>query len=260
MRLAGKLTALLGALVLTGAGLASPQAARADWTPLNYNFCGREYTADDLEYVSQPVLAVYFMALSEDHKSTVLTAAQFGVDYTTYPDKWSTLPSQGVTVAAINFIGAHDFFTVMQFTPFIFDVKTTSGPGVKTLAYSPTFPLIQRVRLQVFKADGHPAAADTEVLISGWSTDIDPYAALTGPDGQVITYNSAGDQYTGIACVARVQNGQFGKYYPSIGNPFYVEVPDRMVDGANQGSFCGVVQIRETGETYPVQLAPNGCG
>lgn len=260
MRFSRVLAALIAALVLSAGTLAAPQAARADWVPLNYDFCARDYTADDLEYVSTPVLAVYIMSLSQDHKTTILTPAQFGVDYTTAPEYWATLPSLGVTRATISFTGRHDYFTVMQFTPFIFDVKTITGPGIKILDYSPTFPLIQRVRLRVLKANGDAAAVGTEVLIAGWSPDIDPYAAVTGQDGQVLTYNSAGAQYTGIACVARVQNGQFGENYPPIGNPFYVEVPDRTVDGAKQGSFCGVVQIRETGQTYSVQLAPNGCG
>lgn len=264
MALQRKLAALAAALLLSTGTLAAPQAARAAWTPLNYNFCTREksppdYTVDELQYVAQPVLAVYIMSLSDDRQRTVLTPAQFGVDYATDPDAWVTRPDLGVTVATINFAAQHDFFTVMQFTPFIFDVKTYSGSGVRTLAYAPTLPLIQRVRLRVLKANGQPAAEGTSVLVSGWSTDIDPYAAVTGADGQILTYNAAGEQYTGINCVARVQNGQL-RPYPPIGNPFYVEVPERTVDGAKQGSFCGYVDILETGQTYTVTLAPDACG
>ncbi|MEA2665190.1 MAG: hypothetical protein QOI11_2134 [Candidatus Eremiobacteraeota bacterium] len=260
MALQRPLAALAAALLLSGAGLAAPPAARADWVPLNYTFCSREYTVDNLEYVAQPVMAVYVMSLSGDGQSTVLTPAQIGVDYLTDPDQWITRPDLGVTRASINFAAGHDFFTVMQFTPFIFDVKTITGPGIKTLDYAPSFPLIQRVRLRVVKANDDPVAAGTEVLVSGWSPDIDPYAAVTGADGQILTFNAAGEQYTGIACLARVQNGQFGKKYPPIGNPFYIEVPERSVEGVKQGSFCGIVQIPETGQTYTVKLAPDACG
>jgi len=249
----------VAALACTAVAALAPRAADAAWTPINYTLCGSKFTADPLQYVTDPVLYVYQL------QNTSYVPLRSGVEYVATYGFMATDPKTNVTTLPLLFRNPGDYLAVMQFTPFVADVEwalvRTSGNYWRPNTYhkavfTPPSPMITGVVFQIYKQNGTtPAAAGTEVLFGGYAIDVDPYAALTDNSGKVVTYGLDGTAYPDAACVSNLRRRTLPTWYPAITNSFFVQIPD--VGG--QGSFCDNVDIGESHTTINIVLKSNGC-
>ncbi|HTJ26263.1 MAG TPA: hypothetical protein VMA36_08860 [Candidatus Limnocylindria bacterium] len=233
-----RLAAAALAVLVAGAVVISPAPARADWTPIQYQFCNESYTQDQLEYVTEPVLSVYSVTFGQGGFFEIAPST----NWLTNTAQWSIDP-RGFATASIGFTAAGAYLVFFQFTPFIWDVRyvNVTEPKVESGVFFPD-GVYPNVYLRVKTESGTPVNDGTEVSFPGWSTDIDPFEA--------VTQNGA----VPLACVAKMRQVLPSPYkLPNLLNVF--------ID-SSQGSYCGYLSWPSdpsSSVTLDVTVKPNGC-
>ncbi len=229
------------AALLVFAGTFAPRPARADWTPIDYQFCNGRYTQDDLQYVTEPVLSVYTVNFGEQGFFTIEPSSAWRSDV----GSWS-VDARGFANVPIAFTQRGSYLVFFEFTPFVFDDRydAVDGSNVGKIVNLTFYPdgVYTPVFLSVVTKDGLAVKNDTEVEFPGWSQDTDPFPALT-ESGSVT-----------LACVGKMRQVLPRPYaIPNLLNVF-IDSP--------QGSFCSPLTWGLESKD-PVQLtatvSPGGC-
>ena len=135
-----RLAAAALVLFLCVTGALSPQPARADWVPIPYSgssFCNGSYTQDQLEYVTQPVLAVYSVTfIDEQHGIYEINPT---TNYRTDPAQWRVQPVNGFSTVPVQFTAAGNYLVFFQYSPTIWDDAFVSlgGPATDSFTFTP---------------------------------------------------------------------------------------------------------------------------
>jgi hypothetical protein len=192
----------------------------------NYVFpvCGANYTQDQLQYVSEPVVEAYLHKQEQffGPVQVSITAA--------------TVDTDGRAVINMVFPAPGEYAVFIQYTPFVFDVAGVlilSSPGA-TVLLSPKRNLTQ-LTITVVDQNNNLAPANVEVDFPGWPYAVDPYETLTNNNGQVT-----------VNCVSRAST--------LFRNLLLVEVND-----STYGCFDGYVVLPEEGSSAQVQLKLSAC-
>lgn len=215
-----------------------PAPARATWVPLNYSFCDSQYTQDQLQYVSEPVLSVYSVTFQQGGFFEYTPSTAWATDRS----KW-TLNQNGFATVPVQFTAEGDYLIFFQYTPFVWDVRYASIDTPKTVSgiFIPD-GVYQDVVLRIGNANGNPVKDDTVVSFPGWSFDIDPFEALT----------SSG--IIKLACVAKTRQVFVRPYVlPNLLNVFIQ---------SSEGSFCGPVTWGIDAQppiVLDIKIKPGGC-
>jgi hypothetical protein len=236
-RVVAAVLAVLAAL----AGTFSPLPARADWTPLDYQFCDGRYTQDELQYVTQPVLAVYSVTFGEGGFFQIAPSSAWQTD----ESRWS-VDARGFATVPISFTQRGQYLLFFEYTPFVFDDRyyDIDSQHVGRIANAVFYPdgVYTPVFLNVVTSDGLAVANDTEVQFPGWSDDTNPYEALT-ESGNVT-----------LACV--------GKMRQVLPRPYAIPNLLNIFIESSQGSFCSPLTWGLDARSPVVLTAtvtPGGC-
>jgi hypothetical protein len=198
---------------------------------INYDFqvCGTNYTQDEFQYVTSPVIEAYRQVNGQFFGPIDVTIGDASVD------------RNGLAVVNMTFPYQGDFLVFIQYTPFVFDaagVTILSGAPAK-IVFSPKNNMTTLV-LTVLDQAGNRVPSNVEVNFPGWPFAVDPYETLT---------NFVGD--VPVNCVSRG---------PNIGidlvrDHLLVEIND-----PTYGCFNGFVTLSASTNRYQVRLDPNACG
>ena len=226
---------------LCATGALGPQAARADWVPINYTgtqFCGGDYTKDQLEYVTEPVLAVYSVTFQDQGFFTITPTTTWRTD----PSQWR-VDRSGFSTVPVQFTAAGDYLVFFQYTPSIWDdeYRHVTGPTTENMIFQPD-GVYTGLILGLTTQDGLAVRNGSEVYFPGWSSDIDPFDGVT--DSGIVT----------LRCVAHMRQVMPRPYVIPNLLPVFFQT--------DQGSWCGEL-------TWPIdakqpvniniKVAPGGC-
>jgi hypothetical protein len=197
---------------------------------LDYVFpvCGANYTQDELQYVTSPVVEAYLYKQGQ-----LFGPIQVGITS-------ATVNQDGLAVVNMLFPEEGDYLVFIQYTPFVFDVAgvTIVGRPDARVLFSPKNNLAQ-LTITVVGEDNRPVPEDVEVDFPGWPSAVDPFETLTNSSGQVI-----------VNCVSRGPNLGIG-----IGrNQLPVEIND-----PTYGCFNGIAPLPDSGSSITVTLKRSEC-
>lgn len=194
---------------------------------INYDFpiCGTNYTQDELQYVTSPVVEAYLYQQQQLFGPIPVSIASATVD------------KNGLAVVNMTFPDKGNYLVFLQYTPFVFDVAgvlIVGSPGARVI-FSPKRNLAQ-LTINVVDGNSRPVGQNVEVNFPGWPVDVDPYETLTNNNGQVI-----------VNCVSRGA-GDIAR------NLLLVEVND-----PTYGCYNGYLTLPESGSSAQVQLRLSAC-
>jgi hypothetical protein len=198
------------------------------FNPIQWNFlrCGTNYTQDELEYVSQPILTVWWAKQDGLYGPAPIVAYQLD---------WQTSPA--FATATIQFAQPGQYVAILEFTPFVFDAKPlwiVSGPIAKA-TFGPSREF-KHVQVQVTGRNRMKVPQNVELYFPGWSPEPSPFTANTDASGNV-----------DLLCVSR---------WPYPDNyPFnYLSI---FVNDPVSGYFAGGANLPASGDTaiLPIQLS-----
>jgi hypothetical protein len=205
----------------SGAAAAQPSGQDpfvGNFQPIIWNFlrCGNNYTQDELEYVSEPILTLWYDAQDDLFGPAPVVA---------YRLRW--YPNGGFAAADIQFAQPGDYAAILEYTPFVYDVQFLSvwGGPFATANFQPVREF-QFVRVNLIDRNGGNAPANVEIFFPGWSPEPSPYTADTDVNGGVT-----------LACVSRWPNPRFPFNWLSM-----------YIDDAVSGSFAGNVNLPSEGD------------
>jgi len=195
----------------------------------NYDFqvCGTNYTQDEFQYVTAPVVEAY------RHENGQF----FGPIDVTITD--ASVERNGLAVVNMTFPYQGDFLVFIQYTPFVFDAAgvTILGSGPAKIVFSPKNNMTTLV-LTVLDQAGNRVPGNVEVNFPSWPLAVDPYETLT---------NFVGD--VPVNCVSRG---------PNIGIDLVRDHLLLEINDPTYGCFNGFVTLSSS--RVQVSLNPNNCG
>lgn len=236
-----RVAAAVLAALLTAAATLAPRPARADWTPIDYQFCDGRYTQDELQYVTEPVLSVYTVTFHEGGFFQIAPSSAWQSDVS----RWS-VDARGFATVPIVFTQRGQYLIFFEYTPFVFDdrygdIDAEHVGQVQSLVFYPD-GVYTPVFVSVVTKEGLAVKDGTEVQFPGWSEDTNPFAAVT-ESGNVT-----------LACV--------GKMRQVLPRPYAIPNLLNIFIESSQGSFCSPLTWGLDAK-QPVQLTatvtPGGC-
>jgi hypothetical protein len=152
----------------------------ANFLPINWNFlrCGNNYTQDELEYVSEPILTVW-----EARQDGLYGPAPI----VGYRINWDA--NNAFATAEIQFAQPGTYVAILEYTPFVYDAKPLlilDGP-IARATFQPAREF-QQVRVNLINWNGGAAPANVEMFFPGWSPEPSPYTADTDGNGGVTLF------------------------------------------------------------------------
>jgi hypothetical protein len=190
-----------------------------NFQPINWNFlrCGNNYTQDELEYVSEPILTVWEARQDGLYGPALIVNANVN---------WAS--NGGFATADIQFAQSGTYVAILEYTPFVYDAKPLlilDGPFARaTFQPAREFQLVQ---VNLFARNGARAPANVEISFPGWSPEPSPYTADTDGNGGVT-----------LACVSR---WPYPQNYPFNLVTMYINDPV-------SGYFAGGVDLPPSGD------------
>ena len=207
-----------------------PGSAVTQLQDFNYDFqvCGTNYTQDEYQYVTSPVVEAYLHQQGQFFGPIDVTITDVSVQ------------RNGLAVVNMTFPFEGDFLVFIQYTPFVFDaagVTIIGGLGARVI-FSPKNNMTVLV-LTVLDQAGNRVPSNVEVNFPGWPFAVDPYETLT---------NFVGD--VPVNCVSRGPNLGIALVRDNL----LVEIND-----PTYGCFNGFVTLSASTNRYQVRLDPNAC-